>query len=125
MRLSHLIIYFALAGTAAAADHGTFQAFKLKFGKSYDTPLAESRAQECWKENMEMIRRYQSNSSTSSLELGENIYSDQCWGDFSSARLLPKPYGLQGTCWKSPIKEYTKTWNLSQAIDWTFTNAIV
>ena len=123
MPRSLALLFLTLASTAAA-DRGGFQAFKLKFGKSYETPEAESRAQACWKENMDLIHQHESGTSTSGIALAENIYSDQCWADFSSARLLPKPGGLQGTCYKSPIKEYTKTFNLSQTIDWRKEGAV-
>lgn len=82
----------------AAADNSDWVAYKTAFDKTYPNAAAESRAFECYRENLKEIDRLQSMNSMA--EFGENIYTDQCWEDFKRERTMgPIP---DGVCYKSP-----------------------
>lgn len=111
MKTSCVALLVACASCATSTD---FEAYKQKFGKHYASPAAEAHAKECWEENIEYIAK-QKNADTT-LQLDENVFSDQCWKDFEQERL--PGFDDNGICTKSPIPAYTKPYDLQKSVDW-------
>jgi len=98
-----------------AADNSDWEAYKLNFDKTYSDIAAESRALECYRQNLKEIDELQSLNSMA--EFGENPFTDQCYEDFLRERTNgPVP---DGVCYKSPgPPPYSGPVDKTKATDW-------
>merc|ERR1711907_885683 len=61
------------------------------------------------------------NHKDTSVKLGENEFSDQCWIEFAGSKLLTNNNGI---CYKSPIPAYDPPVDESQDVDWVSKGAV-
>lgn len=98
-----------------AADNSDWKAYKSTFNKIYPDAATESRALECYRENLKEIEILQNQNSQA--QFGENPYTDQCYEDFLRERTMgPVP---DGVCYKSPgPPPYPGPVDKSKPTDW-------